>query len=145
MPMRVADYLAAPISCFNGRDVRVIGWQDGPPTYGLLPPGIAPAWLFFQVHSELWNAPIEDPATACGSNDCQVLFVHVPPSSPFPFTATHRWVVISGHREDPAAESCQWIYPVDWTDVKLSDEAAREQCRQAFVVTSVFPASAPRP
>jgi hypothetical protein len=147
-PMRVTEYMNADAACFGSREVSVIGWQGQPPILGAEPPTIEPSWLYAFSPSVLWQKPPRfdqsDSGQSCTVDDCHFFFVQIEPGSGLTFAATGRWVVISGHRQDPAAETCRWVYPPDWGTANLRpDVEARQQCRSAFVLTSITAAAAP--
>ena len=145
--LRVADFFAFDPACFAGRDVTVVGWWDKPPAIGLLPPGIEPAWIgdLPSGPSVLWQIPPAMSADqACTASDCTWLGVAVDPASSLTLP-TSGWSRITGHRDDPAAETCRWMYPAGTPDSERQpDSWARQHCRSAFVITSVAPASPPR-
>jgi hypothetical protein len=146
--MRVTEYMNADPVCFGARDVSVIGWQDQPSIVGQEPPSIVPDWLWSFSASMIWQKPPGFGQSAngqtCTVDDCHSFFVQIKPDSGLRFDARGRWVKLIGHRQDPAAESCHFVYPPDFgAGERPPDLFARQQCRAAFVLTSVSVAAAP--
>jgi hypothetical protein len=49
-----------------------------------------------------------------------------------------RWVIAIGHLDDPAAETCHWVWPDDWeVDPTYDDADAVAICRRAFVLEAL--------
>jgi hypothetical protein len=148
-PMRVTEYMNADPVCFGSQEVSVIGWQDLPPILGSEEPSITPTWLWFFSKSVLWQKPPgfdqSGGGQSCTVDDCHFFFVQIRPDSGLTFNPTGgRWVALTGHRQDPASETCKWVYPADWgTSTRLPDLLARQHCRGTFVLTSVSAAAAP--
>ena len=137
--------------CFRDHDVRVKGWLDepGPVDFGGLT--IRPAWLAYPESYQTCDDPAADcihlvalwqdtpPAGdhACTSDEpyCRVIFPHSAPGTGLHFAPLRRWVILTGHTDDPAAQRCHWEDPADAGGF---DEAyAVEACREQFVVTEI--------
>lgn len=70
----------------------------------------------------------------CGGDDnCSWLALNVLPASALAFGDAPAWVVVTGHREDPLAETCHW----GDGDVLPPIEYARDECRTDFVATAL--------
>jgi len=136
-PMSFGQFLAADPACFGSRDVTIAGWEDVP-TYTSEPqtPPIEPAWLAERAPAALVS---QMPPTACDATTttCPWLDVHLDPASALRFELDGVWVVVTGHRDDPAAETCQATAPTDTPAPTLKLADARAICRNAFVLTSV--------
>jgi hypothetical protein len=63
--------------------------------------------------------------------------MHIAPESDLTFAKNGRWVVVTGHRSDPLAETCHWVYPPGWAASPYPDDHARQLCRESFVLVSV--------
>jgi hypothetical protein len=140
------EFWDAPGRCFGSHDVRVLGWLDRPPVFGFTPPEIRPNWLAYPpdgtMYFTLFGAPPSDPEHTCA--DCQGFFVHLPPDSTIVLEGPARWVIVTGHRHDPAAARCHYVEPPDDDLGELPDDSsARAHCRQMFVLTAVEDASPP--
>lgn len=136
-PMSVGQYLAADPACFGSRDVTIAGWEDVP-NYTSEPqtPPIEPAWLADRAPAVLAS---QMPPTACDATTttCPWLDVHLAPASTLRFELDGVWAVITGHRGDPAAETCQPTAPTDTPAPTIKPDDAKAACRDAFVLTSV--------
>jgi hypothetical protein len=148
-PMSVDQYFATDPACFGSRDVKIAGWEDVP-DYTSEPqtPPIAPAWLVERAPAVLGS---QMPPTACDatSTTCPWLDIHLDPASGLRFELDGVWAVVTGHRGDPAAETCHALAPTDTpepTDTPvptLKPDDVRATCRDAFVLTSVTASSPP--
>jgi hypothetical protein len=144
--MSVSTYITADPGCFGSRDVKILGWLDQGPFCEGMPPGINPEWLWACAKAGLWQEPspvYAGSAYICNLGDCQSLPIAMNPASTVNLGLSMRWVVLTLHRDDPAAETCHWVYPPNWTGEHPSDVYARQTCREAFVVTGMSPALAP--
>jgi hypothetical protein len=117
-----------------------------PPIVGILPPGIQPQWLWYGVRSVvIWDRPrggLSD--LACNQGQCPpYLFLFLTPGSSVSVDRVTGWVGVTGHRDDPAAATCHYVYPPGWTEPPLPDQDARDLCRSAFVLTSIKASSEP--
>lgn len=142
--VRVADFLTNHTSSTSGADACIVGWAAGPPIFGVLPPGIAPQWLWTIGGSfVVWDhsrGPLSD--LECSEGKCPpFLMLHVVPGVRLSDRAG--WVLLTGHLNDPAAASCHYVYPSDWSESPLPDSQAVAQCAAAFVITAISPASPP--
>jgi hypothetical protein len=141
VPMSVPTYLAANPDCFGARDVELEGWEDIPDGLGGSGPSFNPAWL-----GSLYGA-----ASVLASNlfdqsclsPCEMRFlsVFIDPATSLRFETDGQWVVVTGHRNDPAAETC--VYDGKGGPIDLSAEQVRQACRDKFVLTSVRAATPP--
>ena len=136
----------------EGQSTESVNVPTGPAGFladiaGVLPPGakIEPAWLAYPVGTGLWDKPVpRDTNGACLSDPCTLLWIRVDPSSGLTFDTAGRWVRISGHFRDPAAETCKYIISsFEPINPGATDDGARQTCRAAFVLTAVE--SAPPP
>lgn len=141
--LEMRDYVAAIPACFGGRTVRVRAWMDAPGTTGWEGPYTEPSWLDIPDGSRFfWSADPVDP-DRCAAEACPGIFVHQDPASPVRLGKAGRWVEITGHREDPAAETCRYEPPGGPDDPVESALVARRLCRSAFVIESIRAAEAP--
>jgi hypothetical protein len=144
--IRVRRYLRSDPTCFDGQSIAILAWLGPPPIFGVLPPGIEPRWLYFPENWDwvtLWN---EKPAsTGClmGSPGCIWMNFVIDPAAGLVVKGPARWVMATGHRNDPAAEQCHWTYPPDWTQERYDDADAVAICREAFVLDTLLNATAP--
>ena len=145
--LRVAVLLAANPSCFGDRALIVIGWAAKPPIFGVLPPAIAPRWLWSWATTEfvVWDhSRGSESDLACSQGQCPpYFFLYSAPGTSIDLTGWKGWVRLSGHLNDPAAETCHYVYPPGWTETPFPDGDARAQCRSAFVVTAIATTSVP--
>lgn len=135
----------ADAGCYRDREVTVTGWLDMLPPLGFEPPGINPAWLAYPPGNvALWSTPPVGPDKDCPEvgPPCAWMFFHVDPASEVALGADRRWVTVTGHFFDPAAEECHYIADGYEGPLPPNDEA-RRQCRSQFVLTSLSPAAAP--
>jgi hypothetical protein len=71
-----------------------------------------------------------------GDEVCAWLGLNVIGGATFDFSVAPGWVVVTGHRFDPAAETCFW--DSDFEGPLPAVELAREECRLDFVLTSIM-------
>ena len=72
------------------------------------------------------------------------MFFLVDPTSGIVVSGPARWVVATGHRMDPAAETCHWVYPPDTPPAERYDDAdAVALCQEHFVLESIETTTAP--
>lgn len=141
--LTIALYLDSDLSCFGSTDVEFRGWLDYPSAIGFSPPGVKPKWLYFPSSnlSALWQVPPVGPENQCAEGFvCAYMFLHVDPASDVTLTGPPRWLIVNGHRDDPNAARCHYVYPEDWTEPHLDDAVAVATCRQSFVLTAVHDA-----
>ena len=134
--MSVATFLAADPACFGSADVALTGWEDRPNGIDGASTYVEPNWLGEQSPAVL----VDRLPPACGSeNTCEpFLFVHADPASALRFERDGHYVVITGHRQDPTADTCLFHGPSGDDGVPVpSPNAVLEACRDAFVLTSV--------
>lgn len=127
--------------CFRDEDIRIRGWLDDPTPMGFEGPQIEPTWLAYADSSgaALWSAVPEGEFYHCPTDEpnCRFFFPRLKPSSGLSFLPLERWVILTGHLQDPAAEDCHFAYPDDWEGGRYDDADAVRQCRQGFVVTAI--------
>jgi hypothetical protein len=139
--LTVHELLAVDPSCFGDRPLTVVGWAAPPPIFGVLPPGIAPRWLWWVATTEfvVWDhsrGSLSD--LACSQGQCPpYLLLHTAPGTAINLAGWKNGVRLLGHFNDPAAETCHYVYPPDWTESPQPDSQARAFCRSAFVVTAI--------
>lgn len=143
-PLSVKEYARAweaeweeGVACFGSREVTVLGWVAPRPAIGFEPPGIRPSWLWFSGLA-LWDHPCDEEGGCTTFMD-----VHIPPDSGLEWGTDGRWVLITGHADDPRAVNCHYVYPSDWTGERWPDSQAQDTCRSSFVLTSVQDAIVP--
>jgi hypothetical protein len=139
-PIRVDRLLQAGRACFGAADVRVVGWLG--PSWGIggTNTGIEPTWLGEPLTDPvLWLKP-RNPDGCFTTDDCVWTFVHIRPGSAVPFQLPERWVEVTGHFDDPVAQTCLWD---GHSNDPITPARAVETCRDAFVVTAVRDAAQP--
>lgn len=128
-------------ACFGGDDVTVRGWLDLPPALGWEGPAVEPGWVYYPARnmSFIWGGRPIGPEQACelDGHSCGGFFPHVDPASGVELEGPPRWLLITGHFQDPAAETCHYVYPDDHDDQRADDRYAVEACRGSFVLVEV--------
>jgi hypothetical protein len=137
--LTIAMFVEAEPECFGSSTIELRGWLDRPPDTGFLPPFVEPGWLDVPAHlATLWAERPVEPAHLCAptAEVCAWFWLHVDPASGVSLESQRRWVQVTGHLDDPAAATCRYVYPDDWTEPRLDDAWAVEACRTKFVVDS---------
>ena len=140
-PVRVDRLNAGGRACFGSRDVRVRGWVA--PSWGVgdTSTGVAPSWLGeTMTNPVLWLKP-RNRSGCFSEDDCVWVFVHVSPSGGVTFDLPERWVEVTGHFDDPAAQTCRWDGRTNPPGDTVNQ--AVDRCRDEFVVTAVHATAAP--
>jgi hypothetical protein len=115
---------ASRIECFGGGDLRFVAHVDGADGVDLTG---QPAWLLGAAG--LMVSPVEGGQHVGGA----VMPVHPAPQLEIGDSVfEHHWYVVTGHFDDPRAQTCR---PA--AGVALSVEEAITRCRQRFVVTAL--------
>ena len=132
----VKEFVLADPACFETGDIEVRGWLDHSSPFGFEAPGVEPGWLWYPTDEAvtLWvDVPKGDDFSCNEDVDawCYSFWLHVAPDSPLQLPPLKRWVILTGHTHDPAAESC--IYD-DGSGPNPDLVAA---CRSHFVVTAI--------
>jgi hypothetical protein len=139
-PLSVAQFTDADPRCFGGADVEIRGWLDSPPDTGVEPPFVDPAWLAYStpMMTSLWEIPPVGPNHFCPNQNgaCPWFFLHIDPASGLTLDFPPRWLIVTGHTQDPAAETCHFVYGEEWTEPRLDDALAVESCRTKLVIVS---------
>ena len=144
------EFVEAKRSCFSAQDVRIRGWLDEPSPFGVIGPSIKPLWLAYpqggrtcdeqEAHCfysiALWQVVPPGPDEVCSEDFCGDLIPHVAPGSGLVLEPLERWVILTGHTHDAAAERCHWELPLDVT-AEVDDAEAVAHCRRQFVVTAI--------
>ncbi|MBI3751288.1 MAG: hypothetical protein HY263_06480 [Chloroflexi bacterium] len=147
-PLSVRDFLALDPTCLGTATLTVVGWAAAPPAFGVLPPVIEPGWLAYWnagAFAALWEG-MPDDSSECGGRACAWMFVHIAPGSTLTFTTIGRWMRVTGHVNDPIAETCHWVLPPDMSPedaLEYQDASAQAQCREQLVVESLQVTTAP--
>lgn len=143
--LSVRDFVDADRTCFVGVELTMRAWLDFSPPIGWEGPGIEPSWVAFPATggpAALWQAPPIDENNLCDSEtqrDCAWFFAHLDPTRHV-VLGTQRWVRVTGHIADPAADTCHYV-PYDGMEEPLPDASyAVATCRNNFVVTSIVDA-----
>jgi hypothetical protein len=146
----VREFVEADFRCFASKDVRIKGWLDTPPPMGFEGPTIHPLWLAYpesgpcnppaddcSLAIAIWQDVPLDPEHICSTEEsyCSLFFPHSAPGTGLHFLPLRRWVILTGHTDDPAAQRCH--YEPDEQSVSPDDTVAVEQCRTQFVVTEI--------
>ena len=142
--IRVTAFVASQATSTSGADVCLVGWAAPPPIFDGGLPAIEPRWLWWSGqpivvwdHSRGTLSDLE-----CSQGKCPpYLLLYVQPGSRV--AAVEGWVLVTGHVNDPAAATCHYVYPPDWTDSPQPDAQAVSQCNASFVITGITPTSAP--
>lgn len=143
----------ANAACFHGKALRVVGWLDKLPAIDSDGPAIAPDWLNFPTATlpALWSVKplVQDGLPACSTDsggnldDCDWNMTFVNPASGLSLGKTPRWVIVTGHFDDPVAETCRYTSGGPFGDQIPPAVYARQACRSEFVVTGVQNTVAP--
>ena len=144
--LTVAEFVSTDPACLLDREVEIVGWLDAPPAMGWEGPGIEPGWLVYPAASPIsgfWSAIPVGQDHICPEEGCGWMFIHIDPRSGLSLGTKPRWVIVTGHISDPAADTCHYVYPADSNDIKPSDLGARRDCRSGFVLTSIRDTVAP--
>lgn len=138
-PMTIEAFgLGNEAGCFGREDLQVQGFVDAPPGIGFGPTWIEPKWLFFPVFEwALWTLPPGDGQDCGGKEPCNSMFVFVNPDSGVTFAGPPRWVIVTGHVNDPAAATCHYASDPPQEFTEADNASARESCAGRFVVTRV--------
>ncbi len=128
-----ADPLGDPVACYGNApltfDATWSGFGDAD-----CPTGPEPAWL---ACSPYYLHPLGNTS----KNFAPQLFVAVDPSvslSALP-TGSFPQVRVTGHFDDPAAQTCRETNRVDVTQSLAPVAVMVERCRRVFVITEVVP------
>lgn len=120
------------IACFGNRQITFRAWSVGCNDCGGQPDGsTVPDWLAFASTNSLLLSPIK----STGWWTTSVLDPAIG-SSP-PDDMLDAWLELTGHFDDPAAQSCHWTPPPREVPYYTGSRATIETCRQQFVVTTV--------
>ena len=141
--LELRDYMTAVPGCFGGRTVSVRAWEDQPIVTGWEAPAPKPSWLSLPDSSRFFWSIRPASTTGCGTPECYGMFVYQDPRARVRLGKAGRWVIITGHREDSAAERCRWPAGTGPQDAVASGLVARRECRSAFVIESIRRAEAP--
>jgi hypothetical protein len=99
---------------------------------------IRPAWLYLPDFAwALWNRQPGPDQDCAGLEPCTSLFVNVHPDAGFELGGPARWVIVTGHTNDPASASCHWVSDPPREFTEEEDAAAREHCAGSFVITAI--------
>ena len=140
-PLTPLQLVETASSCFGRSAIQVRGWLDGPPSIGFEPPTIKPGWMYYPAPEAptIWEQqPAGQDDCFVGDRQCAWFFPHIKPTSVLTIDGPPRWLVLTGHFDDPAAVRCHWVYPDD-TPLKdrVADDAdAVALCRGGFIVDS---------
>ena len=139
--LTVDEFVDARFACFGDEDIKIRGWVDYPTPLGFEGPWIEPDWLAYPVPDAiaLWSAVPRGEFHRCpaAEPDCEWFFPHLKPGSGLSFLPVERWVIVTGHVHDPAAEACHYEDPVTGERLPLDETDAIRQCRHGFVVTAI--------
>ena len=134
--LSVKEFKLANPACFETGDIEIRGWLDYPPPLGFECPCVVPGWLWYPTDegAALWvDVPHGDDFVCDEDRDawCSWFFPHRAPDSAVKLLPIKRWVILTGHTHDPAAETCRY-----------DDEAGPNPdliagCRSNVVVTAI--------
>ena len=141
-PMTIdAFWQSAEAGCFGTEDLQIQGYIDAPPGIGFGPTWIEPKWLYFPASRwALWPVPPGDDQSCGGVDPCSGMFVFVNPASGDIFTGPARWVIVTGHINDPASATCHYASDPPRAFTDADNASARESCAGQFVVSRVLDA-----
>ena len=152
-PILTVFALRADPACFHGKALRVVGWLDKLPAIDFDGPAIAPGWLNFPTATlpALWSVKplVQDGLPACSTDadgslpDCDWNMAFVNPASGLSLGKTPRWVILTGHFDDTAAETCHYTTGGPFGGGIPPAVYARQACRAEFVVSGVQNTVAP--
>jgi hypothetical protein len=125
-------------ACFDDEDIEIQGWIDAPVGIGFEPTWIEPKWLSFPVFDwALWSLPPGPDQDCGGAEPCTSMFAFLNPDSGVLFEGPPRWVIVTGHLNDPASATCHYASDPPRTFTAEDDARARETCAERFVLTAV--------
>ena len=129
--------------CFGSADLEVTGYLAHPWGIGGVGHGVVPTWLgeWSGLESVLWIKP--NPTEGCSGDDCGWLFLYAPDASALPLSPD-RWVALTGHFDDPLAQTCRATAP-EGSGYPSTDAEAIAECRMHFVVTEIRTIPPPAP
>lgn len=130
----VKAFLLADPACFDAGDLEIRGWLDYPSPLGFECPCVEPSWLWYPTDegAALWfDVPQGETCTEDVDAWCYAFFPHRTPDSQLALLPLKRWVILTGHTHDPAAETCKYE-----EDSEPNPELVAV-CLSKFVVTAV--------
>jgi hypothetical protein len=137
------------VNCLGDRELQVTGYLEIVSGVGGPTTGVAPAWLgeWFGVSAGqspvvLWGAAVPADGRCTGvDSECEWMFLFAPDPSALDLTL-HRWVRVTGHYDDPVAQTCHLGNRIGMVS---SDAEAVATCRRHFVVTAIVSSPAATP
>jgi hypothetical protein len=145
-PMTVREYVSMTPVPNDASAVAIRGWLDRLPSIGWEAPYIEPAWLAYppdHPNVALWQRGPGGDAMCGGASDCAFLVLHLAPDSTIKLGADARWVDVVGHRNDPEAETCHYVFGEPWPGPTPANTSAVEHCLEQFVVVELQDAPGP--
>jgi len=135
VPTTMVDWLVMPalvgVACFGDEPITFRAWLSMPGGCGGLSPGTyEPAWLIRPFDLSIIVTPFETPYGSCGSLAQHPTLTVLPDPQ--------QWVMVTGHYDDPAAESCRWA-PDPLYRFAVVRYGLVHACQQRFVTTAVVP------
>jgi hypothetical protein len=131
----VKAFVLGDPACFTTGDIEIRGWLDYPSPLGFEGPVVEPRWLWYPTDegAALWfDVPQGD--FVCNEDHdawCYSFFPHRAPDSDLALVPLKRWVILTGHTHDPAAETCRY------EDEPQPNPELVAGCRTRFVVTAI--------
>jgi hypothetical protein len=138
-PLTTRQFVGTDSQCFGRAAFQVRGWLDAPPSIGFEPPTIKPGWMYYPAPGAptIWEKqPAGQDDCFVGEEQCAWFFPHLNPVSGLTLDGPPRWLILTGHVDDPAATRCHWVYPDDIPVATQDDADAVALCRGGFVVDS---------
>ncbi|HYL41240.1 MAG TPA: hypothetical protein VET90_08030, partial [Candidatus Binatus sp.] len=127
--------------------LRIIGWSSLIPAVDFGGMIVEPSWLAGGGIGTLWGVK---PIVTGGNGQCPTdttcpwMFVVANPASSLSFGSSRRWVLVTGHIDDPASSSCKFLPGGLAGNGPLPPNVyARQACRAMFVVTHIQNTTAP--
>jgi hypothetical protein len=129
------SYAEAAASCWGTAEISVIGFVAGPEGLGgTRAYTIDPQWMVSRAHWLSTTSKVDPESGPVGP----FFAVAVPPTLEDRFSAFGaHWVTVSGHFNDPAAETCVVTEGTLEPGVVPAPEQTIATCRTAFALTSV--------
>ena len=139
LPTTMVDWLAIPspvsAECFGDAPITFRAWlSEGGGCGGYFPGTFEPSWLAaLGSMLPIILTPFEVQYGGCGSAAPHPTLTELPDPQ--------RWVMVTGHYNDPAAETCRWTPDPLYKFAPFVRGGLMLGCRQRFVATAVVPES----
>ena len=129
--------------CFGSADLELTGYLAPLGGLGGVSSGVQPTWLGEWSGLESVLALKSHPLEGCDpAQGCTWLFLYAPDASVLPLSPD-RWVNVTGHFDDPVAQTCRAT--MNEPGFPSTDAEAIATCRSHFVVTAIRTIPPPLP